>query len=519
MDENLWIKYKDNLDLKKAIEELNNQKTIIDIRYLLNAMIANDFELVKLLVENALIFQALPNNWDYEIYNWGDDGSNNLKKFDKLSKFYLPYFNINKLIALDTVNQEIIDFIKNKIDLNELNVINPTLIVHEGEYDEFKIFRIRNTEVNEKLKKGDELDVDDFNLYSADYVLEENFTGGDYSIRSYYYNESVKKFNKKLGKKQNKRIIKNQEHNQLIDISKFESGYYISQLGTIQNYQEYYFIPDDLMPFNESQFVCEKFIVKGDNEEEYNNDNYWYKGERIYDKMIARGYWDKDSGSDYGYEYNIYKVRNGEIYSGYDALDDFNEFRGKATELISDPSSINEHLSDGSLVLIEAIFYGMDYKIKELIDAGADVNLKDKFGNFPLMEAVNQENLELIKMLVEKGADVNQVNNDGKTALMIAEEKMYSEIVKYLKKLTKGEVSMSATNLEGKTFVFTGELSNYTRAEAVAKITDFGGKESKSVNKSTSYVVVGDKPGSKLEKAKSLGVTVLYEEDFTKLLS
>ena len=78
---------------------------------------------------------------------------------------------------------------------------------------------------------------------------------------------------------------------------------------------------------------------------------------------------------------------------------------------------------------------------------------------------------------------------------------------------------MSATNLEGKTFVFTGELSNYTRAEAVAKITEFGYKESKTVNKSTSYVVVGDKPGSKLEKAKSLGVTVLNEEDFTKLLS
>ena len=78
---------------------------------------------------------------------------------------------------------------------------------------------------------------------------------------------------------------------------------------------------------------------------------------------------------------------------------------------------------------------------------------------------------------------------------------------------------MSATNLEGKTFVFTGELSNYTRAEAVDKITEFGGKESKTVNKSTSYLVVGDKPGSKLEKAKSLGVTVLNEEDFTNLLS
>jgi len=78
---------------------------------------------------------------------------------------------------------------------------------------------------------------------------------------------------------------------------------------------------------------------------------------------------------------------------------------------------------------------------------------------------------------------------------------------------------MADLKLEGKTFVFTGELSNYTRAEAVAKITEFGGKESKTVNKSTSYVVVGDKPGSKLEKAKSLGVEILDEEKFTSLLS
>ena len=73
--------------------------------------------------------------------------------------------------------------------------------------------------------------------------------------------------------------------------------------------------------------------------------------------------------------------------------------------------------------------------------------------------------------------------------------------------------------LEGKTFVFTGELANFTRNEVVAKIEQHGGKESKTVNKSTSYLVVGEKPGSKLGKAQTLGITILNEEDFTKLIS
>ncbi len=78
---------------------------------------------------------------------------------------------------------------------------------------------------------------------------------------------------------------------------------------------------------------------------------------------------------------------------------------------------------------------------------------------------------------------------------------------------------MSSDKLAGKTFVFTGELENYTRAQVVAKIEEHGGKESKTVNKATGYIVVGDKPGSKLAKAQALGIPVLNEEEFTNLIS
>ncbi len=70
----------------------------------------------------------------------------------------------------------------------------------------------------------------------------------------------------------------------------------------------------------------------------------------------------------------------------------------------------------------------------------------------------------------------------------------------------------------GMKFVITGTLSSYTRSEAEQLIKKFGGEVSSSVSKKTSYVVCGTDPGSKLDKANSLGVTVLNENDFIKLV-
>lgn len=72
--------------------------------------------------------------------------------------------------------------------------------------------------------------------------------------------------------------------------------------------------------------------------------------------------------------------------------------------------------------------------------------------------------------------------------------------------------------LAGKTFVLTGTLQNMTRDEASSVIKSHGGKTSSSVSKKTSYVLAGENAGSKLDKAKDLGVIILTEDDFLEMI-
>lgn len=80
------------------------------------------------------------------------------------------------------------------------------------------------------------------------------------------------------------------------------------------------------------------------------------------------------------------------------------------------------------------------------------------------------------------------------------------------------ETTGAGGNLSGTTFVLTGSLERYTRAEARRRIEEAGGKVTSSVSSATDYLVAGADPGSKLEQARKKGTTVLTEAEFDELL-
>jgi len=112
-----------------------------------------------------------------------------------------------------------------------------------------------------------------------------------------------------------------------------------------------------------------------------------------------------------------------------------------------------------------------------------------------------------------------------KVAASIAEffsEPANKKLIKKLKdaglRMTEERKTPKDTRLAGKTFVLTGTLERWTREEAKELIESRGGKVTDSVSKKTSFVVAGTEPGSKLDKAKALGVSVLDEAAFVKLI-
>jgi len=74
------------------------------------------------------------------------------------------------------------------------------------------------------------------------------------------------------------------------------------------------------------------------------------------------------------------------------------------------------------------------------------------------------------------------------------------------------------TRFAGEIFVLTGTLENFTRDEAKAVIERYGGRVSSSVSKKTTYVVAGENSGSKLDKARELGVNIISEDGFAQML-
>ena len=97
------------------------------------------------------------------------------------------------------------------------------------------------------------------------------------------------------------------------------------------------------------------------------------------------------------------------------------------------------------------------------------------------------------------------------------------EIRRRVREFVEGEVRPAeqprkSSPVSSKTVVFTGSLTKFTRDEAKAVAERLGAKVAGSVSKKTDYVVAGEDAGSKLTKARELGVAVLSEDDWLKLI-
>lgn len=139
--------------------------------------------------------------------------------------------------------------------------------------------------------------------------------------------------------------------------------------------------------------------------------------------------------------------------------------------------------------------------------------LAKRAGSIAAIEKMSSEELQAIEGFGEKVAS--------SIVSFFADTENKREVDRLLKHLVLAPISVSSFEghpFEGKIFVLTGGLENYTREKASSLIRERGGEISSSVSKKTDYVLAGSDAGSKLEKAKGLGVTILSEDEFVGML-
>jgi DNA ligase (NAD+) len=147
------------------------------------------------------------------------------------------------------------------------------------------------------------------------------------------------------------------------------------------------------------------------------------------------------------------------------------------------------------------------------VGSGAANKLADNFLSVDKLSSASEEEIESVH---EIGSSISQ------SVKRFFASSQNRKIIERLKKAglkLAGEKKINESNLlEGKSFVLTGTLSSMSRENAKEIILNHGGTVVSSVSKNTSFVVAGESPGSKLDKAQKLGISVLSEEQFLELI-
>jgi DNA ligase (NAD+) len=181
-------------------------------------------------------------------------------------------------------------------------------------------------------------------------------------------------------------------------------------------------------------------------------------------------------------------------------------------ERMGDKSAQNilDEIEDSKKLPLERVIYGLGIR---MVGERTAQFLAEHFGSMEALATAGVEELQ----------NVNEVGP--RIAESIAEFFSIPANRKLVERLGeaglafKGKKKERGTKLAGKTFVLTGTLEHFSRDEAKKLIEDAGGKVTGSVSKKTDYVVAGADAGSKLDKAKELGVAVIDEKEMEKLAS
>jgi DNA ligase (NAD+) len=180
-------------------------------------------------------------------------------------------------------------------------------------------------------------------------------------------------------------------------------------------------------------------------------------------------------------------------------------------ERMGDKSAQNvlDEINASKRLPLERVIYGLGIRF---VGERTAQFLAEHFGSMDALMNASEEELQ----------EVNEVGpRIAKSMFEFFQEPKNRELIEQLRKAGvafTGKKRERGTTLAGKTFVLTGTLPKLTRDEAKKMIEDAGGRVSGSVSKKTDFVVAGEEAGSKLDKAKELGVKVIGEKDLRELL-
>lgn len=214
-------------------------------------------------------------------------------------------------------------------------------------------------------------------------------------------------------------------------------------------------------------------------------------GEKVVEQLIQRGFVKKPS--------DIYRLTAMELLQ-------LDGFKSKAVDRVLKGIDQSKNVSLSRFIMALGIKY---------VGAGTAELLANKAGDIDTLSKMSVEDLLSIEGVGEKVAH--------EVVDYFANKENQDEIQRFIAagvQPQKVEIKVFEGHpFSGKTFVLTGTLEKYTRSSASSLIKERGGKVTNSVSKNTDFVLAGDTPGSKKDKAEALGVSILTESEFEKMIN